>query len=92
MIWKPGQTFKQQSKIPELYYFEKRHDSKEEKRFEYEWVLLKKSTHPEMWKNDTMNMFLTGIEKLTVLLVESVSIARNFFAPTVDKYYNDYLN
>jgi hypothetical protein len=92
MIWKSGRNFKQQNSIPELYYFNTRHNKKDETRFEYEHVLLKKTTSPEMWKNSTMNFFLTGIEKLKVLLVESVSLIRNLFAPTVDKYYNDYLD
>lgn len=76
--------------INELYELKHRNDSNTYRHFPYEEQLLKNTTTPYMWKNDTMNKYLKKIEKITVLIIEQMNYARNFFNFTVNKYYNDY--
>lgn len=76
--------------IPELYHLKHRNDKILHRHFPWEENLLKKTTSTYIWKNETMNAFLTKIEKILVLMVEKSNVARNFFNYTVNKYYNDH--
>ena len=76
--------------IGEIYDIKHRFDSKNNRHYDYENTLLKKTTPSYLWKNDNNNMFLSKIQKITVLMVEQVNLARNYFNPTVHKYYDDY--
>lgn len=76
--------------IDELYEMSHIYDSKSNRHYSYEDKLLKKTTSPYIWSNETMNDYLTLIEDPIVLDVLIIDYARNFFNYTVDKYYNDY--
>lgn len=76
--------------ILELYEMKHRHDSKTYRHFPWEKNLLKKTTTPYIWQNNNMYDFLLKIEKISVLILEQMNVARNFFNFTVDKYYNDH--
>jgi hypothetical protein len=76
--------------LSELYDLKHRHDSKSNRHYPWEDDLLKKSTTPYIWKNPNMNSFVSRIEKMSVLMLEQVNFARNFFNYTVPKYYNDH--
>ena len=81
-----------QAYIPEKYNALHRLNKSTEKRNEYELNLLQKSTSKQLWLNSTNKFFMTGLEKLLVLMVENVSSYRNYFNIVSTKYYNDYLN
>lgn len=76
--------------INELYELAHIHDTKNNRHYPFEDVLLKKTTSPYLWKNENMYEYMNLIEKPTVLDVIIIDYARNFFNYTVDKYYNDY--
>lgn len=76
--------------LQELYYLKHRKDNLLHRHYPWEDNLLKNTTSTYIWKNPTMNTFLTKIEKTLVLMVEKMNVARNFFNYTVDKYYNDH--
>ena len=76
--------------IQELYGLKHRYDSKSYRHFPWEDNLMKKTTTPYMWQNETMYNYLLKIEKMTVLMLEQINFARNFFNFTVDKDYNDH--
>lgn len=76
--------------IKELYELKHRYDSKSYRHFPWEDNLLKKTTSPYMWQNENMKQYLLKIEKISVLILEKMNYARNFFNYTVDKYYNDH--
>lgn len=76
--------------LHEIYFLKHRQDAPLHRHFPWENNLLKNTTSAYIWKNPTMNSFLLKIEKMLVLLVEKMNVARNFFNYTVDKYYNDH--
>jgi hypothetical protein len=76
--------------ISELYDLKSRFNSYTNRHYPWEENLLQKTTSPYMWKNSTMNEFLNKIQKMVILMVEQVNYSRNYFNPTVHKYYNDY--
>lgn len=76
--------------LSELYFLKHKHDSKLHRHYPWENDLLKKTTTPYMWKNDNTNDYFTKIEKISVLIVEQMNVARNFINYTVDKYWDDY--
>jgi hypothetical protein len=76
--------------IPELYYLKHKHDNKLHTGFNWQDNILKNTTSPYVWKNPTMNKYLSKIEKMVSLMVEKMSVARNFFNYTVPKYYDEH--
>lgn len=76
--------------INELYYLKHLHDDLKHQNYDWSSNLLRKTTSAHMWKNPTMNQFLTRLEKMTVLMVEKMLIARNFFVYTKGKYDNNH--
>jgi len=79
-----------ETQLNELYELKHRHDTKTNRHFPYEDNLLKKTTSPYIWQNNTMNSFLLKLEKMVVLMLQQMNFARNFFNFTVDKHYNDH--
>jgi hypothetical protein len=80
----------QDKELNELYYLKHRNDKPLNRHYPWEDALLKNTTSSYIWRNSTMNTYLTKIEKMLVLMVEKMNFARNFFNYTVDKYYNDH--
>jgi hypothetical protein len=76
--------------IKELYFLQHKHDNFIHKGYNWEENLLKKTTSPHIWKNPTMRAYLTKMEKMMVLMVEKMSVARNYYNYTVDKYYKNH--
>lgn len=76
--------------LNELYELKHRYDSKSNRHYAWENDLLKKSTSAYIWKNPNMNQYLSRIEKITVLMLQQMNYARNFFNYTVPKYYNEH--
>lgn len=77
----------EEKQLPELFNIKHRHDSKNINR--YEDNLLKNSISPYMYKNNLMSVFLTGIELLTSILFDHMSIIKNLKNYIVDKNYYD---
>lgn len=77
--------------IKELYDMRHRKD-KMTKGFDYENNLFKKILSPVMYRNDNLASYLDQIQKLSVWMIESVTVIRNFWNYTVDKYYDKHNN
>jgi hypothetical protein len=78
--------------IKELYELNHRHDYNSDKRFDYENNLYKKSLSHYIFGNDNTNEFLQKLEKMSIWMLESTLVIRNFWNYTVDKYYNKHRN
>jgi hypothetical protein len=78
------------TQINELYYLKHKHDTFKHRHYNWEDNLLRKTTSSYIWKNPVMNKYLTHIQSILVLMVEKVSVQRNFFNFTVNKYNNDH--
>jgi hypothetical protein len=76
--------------IQELYFLKHKHDNMLHKGYNWQDNILKKTTTPFIWKNPVMHTFLSKIEKMLSLMVEKISVARNFFNYTVPKYYDEH--
>ncbi len=76
--------------IGEIYDLKHRFDSKTNRHYPWEESLLKITTASYVWKNPTMNEFLTKLEKMMVLMLEKTNLTRNYFNFTVHKYYSDH--
>lgn len=70
----------------ELYQLKHMYDSLKYQNFNWQQNLLKKTTSNHLWKNANMNAYMTRIEAMLVLMVEKISVARNFFLFTKRKY------
>jgi len=76
--------------ISEIYFLKHKNDNILHRHFPWEDNLLKKTTSPYIFRNNNMNNSLIKIEKILSIMLQSFSIARNFFNFTVNKYYNDH--
>lgn len=76
------------SQIPEIYDLRHRFDNNKNKHFDYENNLLTKNVSNALIRNENMSTYLKKIEKIMVLLYESIAVSRNFFNISVHKYYN----
>jgi hypothetical protein len=77
--------------IKELYDLKHIND-KIETGFDYEEQLMTKSLSNLMFQNETTSSFLDKLKKLLIYTIESNLIIRNFFNPTISKYYNKHNN
>lgn len=78
--------------IPELYELKHRNDNQENEAFDIENNILKKSLSPHIFNNNNMNNFLLRLQKLSYLLINQMSIMRNFKNFMVDKNYNQHID
>ena len=78
--------------IRELYDLKHRKDNLKNVGFDYENKLVEKMTSGYLLHNDTTYEFLEWLQKLSVNMIESNLILRNFWNYTVDKYYNKHNN
>ena len=78
--------------IKELYDIRHRNDNRPYNAIDMDNNILKKSLPPFIYSNDTMNNFLTKLEKLVALILDHVHILRNFKNYMVDKDYNEHIN
>lgn len=78
--------------IPELYDLNHRHDNNLNEGYNYKDNILKISLSRRIFDNDIANNFLLMLQKMVSLTIESNSIVRNWFNPTVSKYYDKHNN
>jgi hypothetical protein len=76
--------------IREIYHLKHRNDNLIHRHFNWEDNLINKTTSPYIFRNDTMKKYLSHIQKMVSVMVQSTAKVRNFFNFTVDKYYNDH--
>lgn len=79
-------------KIPELYNLKHRNDNQEDKAFNVENNILKKSLSAHIFNNDNMNNFLLRFQKLSYLLIDQMFIMKNFKNFMVNKYHDDHVD
>ena len=60
--------------------------------YDFENNLYSKMLSNVMFKNDTTNNFLMQIQKLSVWMIQSTLVVRNFFDYSVDKHYDKHNN
>ena len=80
-----------ESHIKELYDMRHRKD-KIEPGFDYENNLYKRILSPVLFRNENLASYLEQLQKLSVWMIESVTVLRNFFNFTVNKYYDRHNN
>lgn len=73
--------------IKELYDLRHRKD-KIVTGYDYETNILRRTLSNVMFKNETLATFLDQLRKSVVLMIDSVTLVRNFWNYTVDKYYD----
>ena len=76
--------------INEIYFLKHKNDNILHRHFPWEDNILKKTTSPYVFRNPNMNEYLLKLEKMNSLMLQSVTLVRNFFNFTVNKYYNDH--
>jgi hypothetical protein len=78
------------TQIQELYFLKHKHDKKLHTGFNWQDNILKNTTTPYLWKNRVMYTYLSQIEKMVSVMVQKMTVARNFFNYTVPKYYDEH--
>lgn len=80
----------QNAHIKELYDVKHKHDGLKNIGYDYEKDLLRKTLSPVLFKNDNLSEYLTQLQSLIVLRIDSIVAVRNKFNHIVGKYYNKY--
>ena len=83
-------SLQSESEILEIYQIKHMHDELLHQNFDWRNNLLKKTTSAHLWKNKNMSAYLTRVESVLVLMVDKISILRNFFHYNKDKYDNNH--
>lgn len=78
--------------IPELYVLKHRKDNEIHQGYDYRNNILKKTLSRSLFKNDKTNGFLLYLEEMVVHMIDSNVLLRNWFNPTVSKYYTRHNN
>jgi hypothetical protein len=78
--------------IPELYDLKHRNDNQENKPYNVEDNILKRSLSPHIYNNDKMNDFLLRLQRLSYLIIDQMSIMKNFKNFMVGKYHDDHVD
>jgi hypothetical protein len=78
--------------LKEYWYVNHRNDDLKHTGFDYENNLFRKLFSGLMFDNPKLNEFLTKLQEMVVLMLESTLVVRNFWNYTVDKYYNKHNN
>ena len=78
--------------IPELYDLKHRNDNQENKAFDIENNILKRSLSPHIFNNSKMNNFLLRFQRLSYLIIDQMFIMKNFKNFMVDKYHDDHVD
>lgn len=81
-----------ESQIRELYDLKHRKDNEIHKHFDYENELSDKMFSNYIFRNGIMKQFITKLQKLFVIGIETQLSIRNFYNFTVSKYYNRHNN
>ena len=76
------------NEIPEMFTLRRKHDSLNDEGYNYVDNMLKRSTSSALWSNDNVNEFLTDLNKMQVVLNDTILPTRNIFYPSLNKYYN----
>lgn len=78
--------------IKELWYINHRNDELKYTGFNYEEKLFKRIFSNLMFDNPTLNEFMLQLQKMSVLMLESTLVVRNFWNYTVPRFYNKHPN
>lgn len=84
--------FEKLTQISEIYDYNHFNDNELYLPYDMNNSILDKSLSPYMFKNDITNDYLTQLDNVISLVESSNVILRNWFNPTVSKYYNRYPN
>ena len=84
--------FEKNVHIYELYDLNHRHDNNLNQGFDYKDEVLKKSLSRRIFDNDIANNFLLQLQSMISLTIDSNVILRNWFNPTVSRYYDKHNN
>jgi hypothetical protein len=78
--------------IKETWYINHRNDDLKNTGFDYENNLYKRLFSNLMFDNPTLNIFMLKLQKISVLMLESTLVVRNFWNYTCSRYYNKHPN
>lgn len=78
--------------IPELYDLNHRHDNELHNSQTYKDKILEKSLSKNLYQNDKTAGFLDRLQPMVIQMINSNVILRNWFNPTVSKYYDRHNN
>lgn len=78
--------------IKENWYINHRNDNLKHTGFDYENNLYNRLFSSLMFDNPTLKQFMLKLQQMSVLMLESNLIVRNFWNYTIDKYYNKHHN
>lgn len=79
--------------INELYALKHRHDDQgNNAHFDYENKFFEKTMSNVMMRNPKTSEFLTKLQVLAVMLIESTYILRNYYNYTTNRYYDKHNN
>jgi len=78
--------------IPELYDLNHRHDKELHNAETYKDHILEKSLSRRLYENAKTAGFLDLLQPVIVTMITSNVILRNWFNPTVSKYYDRHNN
>lgn len=81
-----------ETQIKELYDLKHRKDVQIHTHFDYENELVNKLMPEYSRRNKMVKDFMTKIQKLFVMGIETQLILRNFYNPVVSKFYNKHNN
>jgi hypothetical protein len=78
--------------IPELYDLKHRKDDIKNKGADYRNNLVSNTTSGYLINNDNLNDFMTWIQSMCSMIIQTNLVLRNFWNYDVDKYYDNHNN
>lgn len=78
--------------IPELYDLNHRNDNELYNADDYKDVALERALSKNLYQNEKTAGFLDLLQPMVVQMINSNVILRNWFNPTVSKYYDRHNN
>ena len=78
--------------VNELWYIKHRKDKLKHTGSDYQNNILPRTLSHVMFENPLLCDFITEFQKLTILMIDSNLVIRNFWNYTVSKYYDKHNN
>lgn len=78
--------------IKENWYINHRNDNLKHTGFNYEEKLYSRLFSGIMFDNPILKEFMLKLQKMSVLMLESTLVIRNFWNYTIDRYSNKHSN
>lgn len=87
-----GDSLEKSVHIPELYELNHRNDNELHNAETYKEKMLEKSLSKNIYQNEKTAGFLDRLQPMVIQMITSNVILRNWFNPTVSKYYDRHNN